>query len=175
MLNSRKYLWFVSAFVLAGANLFAQVGVTDSTKNPNQVAILHWYGANLTTRFSVATPSAIAFDGANMWIANLNDNTVTKLRASDGALMGTFSVGRRPDGLAYDGANMWVANRDDSTVAKLRASDGAVVATFPVGAAPAGLVFDGFNIWVANAADGTLTKLRASDGAPHGTFKLPLT
>ena len=35
----------------------------------------------------------VAFDGANIWVANGGSNTVTKLRASDGALQGTFSVG----------------------------------------------------------------------------------
>jgi len=35
---------------------------------------------------------------------------VTKLRASTGAALGTFSVGKAPLGVAFDGANMWVVN-----------------------------------------------------------------
>jgi len=30
-------------------------------------------------------PSTAAFDGANIWVANTHDNTVTELRAKDGA------------------------------------------------------------------------------------------
>ena len=30
-------------------------------------------------------PSTAAFDGANIWVANTHDNTVSKLRAKDGA------------------------------------------------------------------------------------------
>jgi hypothetical protein len=46
------------------------IGVTDSTQNPLQIAILHWYKANLTTTFKVGTfPSGAVFDGANIWVA----------------------------------------------------------------------------------------------------------
>jgi len=37
-----------------------------------------------------------AFDGANVWVVNDNSNKVTKLRASDGAVLGTFAVGGLP-------------------------------------------------------------------------------
>src|SRR5262247_2434243 len=37
-------------------------------------------------------PVAVAFDGS-VWVANLGDNTVTKLRPSDGTVLGTFPVG----------------------------------------------------------------------------------
>ena len=35
----------------------------------------------------------IAFDGVNIWVANYGSNNVSKLRASDGALLGTYAVG----------------------------------------------------------------------------------
>src|SRR6516162_717057 len=47
------------------------IGVTSSTKNPLQVALLHWYDANLTTAFDVSNaPVGVAFDGANIWVTN---------------------------------------------------------------------------------------------------------
>src|SRR5262249_7498402 len=53
------------------------IGVTSSTDNPLQLALLHWYNANLTTHFSVgAGPVAVAFDGANIWVANVDTNNV---------------------------------------------------------------------------------------------------
>lgn len=122
--------------------------------------------------FAVGTnPSAIAFDGANVWVTNYNSNNVTKLRASDGALQGTFSVGSLPFGIAFDGANIWVTNSSSNNVTKLRASDGACVGTctFSVGNGPSGVAFDGANIWVANFGSNNVTKLRASDGACVGT------
>jgi len=50
---------------------------------------------------------------------------VTKLRASDGVVQGSFAVGSYPNGVAFDGANIWVSNGNNGTVTKLRASDGA--------------------------------------------------
>jgi len=132
---------------------WGQGGVVNSTKNPLQVATLHWYAANQTTAFGVGPfPPGATFDGVNLWVANATDNTVTKLRANDGAVLGTFAVGQDPDAVVSDGGNVWVANFNDSAVTKLRASDGAMLGTFPTGQGPNGMAFDGTNIWVANSA-----------------------
>ena len=95
-------------------------------------------------------PEGITFDGANIWTANYLDNTLTKLRASDGAPLGTFPVGAGPLDLAFDGTNIWVTNLGPGTVTKLRASDGIILGTFNVGDEPYGVGFDGVSIWVAN-------------------------
>jgi DNA-binding beta-propeller fold protein YncE len=63
-------------------------------------------------------PFAIAFDGANMWVANQNAHTVSVLRASDGSNVMTPTVGSGPRAIAFDGAFMWVANQNDGTVSK---------------------------------------------------------
>jgi YVTN family beta-propeller protein len=61
----------------------------------------------------------VAFDGTNIWVTNSGSNTVTKLLASTGQVLGTFSVGTAPLGIAFDGANIWVANSGSNTVSKL--------------------------------------------------------
>jgi hypothetical protein len=100
-----------------------------------------------------------------MWVSNTGSNNVTKLRASDGANLGTFPAGSAPEGLAFDGVNIWLANATTNTVTKLRASDGANLGSFSVGVQPFGVAFDGANIWVANSdlsgnpAQGTVSKL----------------
>jgi DNA-binding beta-propeller fold protein YncE len=115
--------------------------------NSNQIAILKWYGANRTTTFAVQnSPSCVAFDGANIWVANSGSNTVSKVRPSDGAILGTYTVGTSPQGLAFDGANIWVANVNSANVTKLRPSNGATVGTYPVGNDPQFVAFDGANI-----------------------------
>src|SRR5262249_45101633 len=88
-------------------------------------------------------PQFLVFDGANIWVTNQNDNTVTKLRASDGTNLGTFPVGRVPIWITFDGANIWVSNHLSDNVTKLRASDGVVLGTFDVGSAPQGIAYDG--------------------------------
>ncbi|MBV8279269.1 MAG: hypothetical protein JO170_28955 [Verrucomicrobia bacterium] len=66
-----------------------------------------------------AGPAGIAFDGTNIWVTNSVGNSVTKLRASDGAALGTFAVGSSPLGISFDGANVWVAIHGDGAVSKL--------------------------------------------------------
>ena len=132
-----------------------------NTVNTLQVALLRWYPANQAgAAFAVGSyPIGVAFDGANIWVANLSDHNVTKLRASDGANLGSFAVSTYPDAVAFDGANIWVANYSSNNVTKLRASDGANLGTFAVGSQPYGVAFDGANIWVANGASNTVSKL----------------
>lgn len=145
--------------------------------NPLQIATLRWYEANQSSNsFAVGrNPQGLAFDGANIWVANHNDGTVTKLRAGDGANLGTFAVGERPQGLAFDGDHIWVANTGSATVTKLRASDGANLGNFPVappGSNPQQVAFDGVNIWVTNFIGNTVVKLRPSDGSVLATYNL---
>jgi len=37
-------------------------------------------------------PDGLAFDGENIWVANVDSNTVTKLRARDGARLDDFML-----------------------------------------------------------------------------------
>ena len=63
----------------------------------------------------------MAFDGTNIWVVNVSDNTVSKLLASTGATVGTIPVGSQPVFIAFDGTNMWVSNRQSNTVSKIPA------------------------------------------------------
>ena len=84
--------------------------------NPLQVALLKWAPYSGVTFPVENGPFGIAFDGANIWVANSGSKSVTKLRASDGENLGTFSVGGEPLGIAFDGANIWVANSGSKNV-----------------------------------------------------------
>src|SRR5499426_1420819 len=65
--------------------------------NVNQLALLRWYGANTVNTIPTGgSPNGIAFDGANIWVVNGPPNSVTKLRANDGTLLGTFPLGNVP-------------------------------------------------------------------------------
>ena len=88
---------------------------------------------------------------------------VSKLRASDGALIGTYNVGRFPYGICFDGQNIWVANYGGNNVSKLRASDGALIGTYNVGSSPNGICFDGQNIWVVSIRGHNVSKLFAGN------------
>jgi YVTN family beta-propeller protein len=83
--------------------------------------------------------SGILFDGSNIWVANHGDDNLTRLRASDGALLETMDIGEGPFGVSSDGTNIWVSNFTSDEVARL-----ANVVAPPLGTA--GLVLAlGFN------------------------------
>ena len=86
---------------------------TPEPVNCEKIALLKWFPAYQSgTNFAVGGPPVgVAFDGANIWVANQGGNTVTKFRAGDGANLGNFTAGGSPFGVAFDGANIWVANR----------------------------------------------------------------
>lgn len=109
-------------------------------------------------------PANVAFDGAYIWVTNYGSGNVTKLLASTGAVLGTFTVGGQPFGLAFDRTNIWVGN----AVTELRASDGKILGTFPVNSVGYGVIFDGTYIWTTNDL-GTVTRLKL-DGTNAGIF-----
>jgi hypothetical protein len=110
----------------------------------------------------------MAFDGEHVWVTNSGANSVTKIRAGDKNVVGTYPTGQTPQGVIYDGMYIWVANNGDNTVTKLYASDGSNAGTYPVGAGPVGLVYDGAHVWVANSGGSSVTRL-TRDGAVDGT------
>ena len=59
-----------------------------------------------------------------IWVGNYAGQTLTKLRAYDGAVMDTVNLGTRIDDIAFDGAHVWVTSGSNNQVVKLRTSDG---------------------------------------------------
>src|ERR1700687_3304633 len=117
------------ALVLAMPQLaVSQQGVVISPQNPLQLALKRWYAVNSATTVTEGTdPAGLAFDGANVWVTNFVDATVTNIRSNDATVLGTFTVGHKPYNIAFDGANIWVTNQGDNNVVKLRASDGTTL------------------------------------------------
>jgi DNA-binding beta-propeller fold protein YncE len=85
---------------------------------------------NTVTELRIATapirgnpPQCVAFDGANLWVANYSGNNVTKSKApkpTDGPLLGTFNVGTIPLGVAFGGVNIKIPNAvANGTVSKM--------------------------------------------------------
>src|SRR5208283_3950432 len=96
-----------------------------------------------------------------IWVAAFNSGSLTKLLASSGAVLGTYTVAGGPDALAFDGSNIWVAQQNipNNMLTKVLASSGAVLGNYAVGSYPAALAFDGSNIWVANINETTVTSI----------------
>ncbi|MDX6612703.1 MAG: hypothetical protein QOD75_1889 [Blastocatellia bacterium] len=120
--------------------------------------------------FPVGTqPRALAYDGTYIWVGNSEDETVMRLRATNGTSQGTFQT-TFPLALAYDGTYIWVGHTDNVT--RLLAADGSDQGCFQVGSLPQALVYDGTYIWAAvgGVAPGVAVRLLATDGSNQGTF-----
>jgi hypothetical protein len=108
---------------------------------------------------------------------NAGNNTVTKIRSSDGTVLGTYSTGGSvPSGIAFDGAGIWITHSSYnsstglSIVSRLSVSDGSIIGSGHVEGSAHGVVFDGTSIWVTGMSAYQVTKLRVSDGATLGTY-----
>jgi hypothetical protein len=159
---SRMGKYLLALAIWSGAAVYGQI-------NFNNIAQLHWAHRTVTTFADAGAPYAIGFEGGSMWMTNWSTGSVTKMQASDGTVLGTFTVGIHPQGIAFDGVNMRVTNFRSNTVTKLRASDGANLGTFTVGTSPEGIAFDGTNVGVANIGSGTLAELQTSSGTVLAT------
>lgn len=126
-------------------------------------------GLAWASSFTAGThPSAMAFDGTNLWI--VDGANVTELSPS-GAVIGTFPVMYgSPAAIAFDGTNMWVATNGGYVT--VLSPSGAMVGSFlvdtnlPGSGNLTGIAFDGTNMWVLGSQ---VTKLSPA-GATLGTF-----
>ena len=75
-------------------------------------------GSTIPVGSAGALPDAMAFDGQNVWVADLG-NKVTRIRVLDGANLGSFNTGSFPAAMAFDGANVWVVNNLGNSVNKM--------------------------------------------------------
>lgn len=113
-------------------------------------------GALIGTYNVGKSPFGCCFDGANIWIANTLDGTVTKLLAADGSLVGTYNIatGNGLWGCLFDGSNVWVAQSFTNQLIKINPADGSVIGAYAVDVAPQNMAFDGVNVWSSNLGPG---------------------
>jgi hypothetical protein len=160
-----------------------------NSKNPIEVALLRQYQANTATTFGTCNnPSALAFDGKNIWVACSANSELQEYNASDGTLIATvasvFTSGLFLDSLMYDGKNIWAAASPAGAVVRIKV--GAVNASTinpmtcsslgsgcasvtGVGSGATGLTFDGSHVWVANGAANNLSEITANATNPSAT------
>ena len=162
-----------------GAQYLAYDSVNNNVwvTNPgsNNVTVVNAATGSSVTYDSGSDPDGIAFDGTNMWVANYTPATVTKIRASDGVILQTISVGTsgvsNPRLLAYDNVSnyIWVTVGGDNKVKKIDPATGGIVGDYDV-PGPYAIVFDGTYMWVTEGILNKVAKIRTSDGAILATY-----
>ncbi|GAX91623.1 YVTN family beta-propeller repeat protein [Effusibacillus lacus] len=97
---------------------------------------------------------AVTADGSQVWVANVNGNTVAVVDARSNKLLKVLPVGKVPNEVAVspDGKRAFVANVNSNTVSVIDTLTFQTVAEIQAGEAPHGVTVspDGKQIWVAN-------------------------
>jgi sugar lactone lactonase YvrE len=146
--------------------------------NPKQIAVLRWYDAiDAASPYVVSVPCDpmdIAFDGDHLWVHETCTGDLYKIRASDGTVVFTTSVGtHNTHGLAYDGFYIW-APTPAGYLIRVRTSDGATMnIPLPVAFTPSSVAFDGRYVWVAGSSPNHVVRIRAGDPGISNTYTLP--
>ena len=100
-----------------------------------------------------------------IWIANSDEDTVSKLNTVTGVEEGRYRVGDNPSRTAVDlDGNVWVANRSSNNVHRVRLFDcngqDCVDPPINVGGLPRGIAIDASNnVWVASFNDRNVMRI----------------
>lgn len=99
-------------------------------------------------------PALVKFDGSDLWVANAGDGTVSRVKASDGRVLETWTGATGAQGVLVAAGKVFITGQ--SSPGKLYQIDpsqtaGAVtVVTASLGNSTIGIAFDGQRIWTAN-------------------------
>ncbi|HKF44732.1 MAG TPA: S-layer homology domain-containing protein [Thermoanaerobaculia bacterium] len=133
----------------------------DSTlkRGGRRAALNQFWSLQTSTFFDVTTvgslPNLPASDGSDVWVPNNGDNTVSRVRASDGRLLETWTgAGSALSALCALGSVFVSGNGAPGRLYRIdpRQSAGAVTTVASnLGGFPYQIAFDGGRIWTANA------------------------
>jgi hypothetical protein len=103
-------------------------------------------------------PEFNCFDGEDIWVANFSNDSVTRVHASDGRVLGTWTgADHALNTIAAAGFIYVTGYEDPGQLYRIdpRAAPGAVsLVENNLGANPASITFDGLNLWTANLGTG---------------------
>ena len=157
--------------IVAGGTVFAlSRGGSNPGSLSGSLSASQQQQANPAQTFAVGDgPNHILSAGTDIWVANFNAGTVTKLNASDGTPLGTFPFGNI-SGLAFDGVTLWISSLITGVVTRVRPSDGFVFGSTVVGTGPQYIAIDSEGgVWVSNSLSDDVTKVSPA-GIALGTF-----
>jgi DNA-binding beta-propeller fold protein YncE len=119
-------------------------------------------GVVLQTVTVGADPVEPVFDGANIWVPNSANNSVSVVKASSGAVLQTLTGNglNVPTQAAFDGERILVTDLAGNSVSLWKAADLSPLGSFLTGlnTNPIAACSDGINFWVALNNTGQLAR-----------------
>src|SRR3954451_4434639 len=112
-----------------------------------------------------SSPAAVVTTKDAVWVANTEDDSVSRIDIATGRVNQTTDVGSSPTALAAGAGSIWVANSGSGTVSRVDPASGRIRQTLQVGSGPSGLAFDHGTLWVVDTTGGGLFRLDTGAGA----------
>ncbi|HMC69082.1 MAG TPA: hypothetical protein VKJ07_08010, partial [Mycobacteriales bacterium] len=118
-----------------------------------------------------ARPGAIAFGSGSLWVANLDDQNISRVDPTTLRTLAAVTVGEPPTGIAAAGGRVWVVAPNPTTssvsVRQIDAQFSRIGSPIPIGTvvpgSPGAIAARGDTLWVAPAS-GELTRLDPATG-----------
>jgi hypothetical protein len=138
-------------------------------RGSRRAALRQWWTPQNYTEVGVTTvgisPVAVESDGADLWVANRDAYTVSRVRASDGKLLETWTGADSAHGVLAARGDIYVTGstspgrlyRIDPTAP----AGNVAIVTSNLGDQPRGIAYDGNRIWTANSG-GSVSCIRFS-------------
>ena len=118
-------------------------------------------GAGKLGTTALGTATQVASDGADLWVTNYNHGTVSRVRASDGKLLETWTGATSAWGVLVAMGRVFVTGLYPGNLYVIDPSQPAGAVTTlssALGGNPVSIAFDGTKLWTANR-DGTVSRI----------------
>jgi len=166
------------AVIAAVAVKLAGSSATTVRVAPNSVAEIDVHSGRLLAAGAVGVrPGPIAFDSGSLWIANLDDQTISRVDPTSLRTLANISVSAPPAGLAASADGVWVVEPNANpaqasvSVSRIDPEFNTPGVTRQIGNlvpdAPGAIAPQGHSVWVA-PSNGLLTRLNAATGSVQG-------
>lgn len=129
-------------------------------RGSRRAALDHYWTPTSSDGLTLTTvggePTRVKSDGADLWVTNLNSATVSRVRASDGMLLQTWTGANAAAGVVTAKGLIFVTtNSNPATLYQIDPTQPVgPVTTLPISIGPfaASISFDGARLWTANSS-----------------------
>lgn len=156
----------VSSFVLPNAGAAASPAPEPSTTVPSVPTVVT--AINVGRR-----PWGVVTGNGNVWVANVDDGTVSRIDPATNSVIATILVAAAGDRIYYltfDGTDIWVADYDDGALRRVSPATQTVTQNIPAGLTPFGIVSGAGSLWVTNYSAGMVTRIDPASGSTVATI-----
>ncbi|MDX6481640.1 MAG: hypothetical protein QOG85_2150 [Gaiellaceae bacterium] len=125
----------------------------------------------LTAQIPMEThPSAVAAAPDAIWVANVDDDSVSEIDPRTNTPKQTIPVGNSPSSIAVGGGFVWVANSLGRSISQINPRTSSVVYTIHLAGRPAGITFGAGALWVADSSDKAVLRIDPAKDKPDKTI-----